>query len=247
MSPLAGRTVVVTRATDQAGSLAGALTDLGAQVIELPVVAIMEPADGGAALATALGSSDRYDWIVVTSPNGARRVADLLDGPSTARLAAVGPRTAGPLEASGQVVDLVPGRAVAESLLEEFPDPPESGGRILLAGAEVARDVLPDGLVAKGWEVDVVVAYRNVVPEVDPAVLARARAAHLVTFTAESTVRRYHDVAGATLPAAAACIGPISAAAARELGFATIEADPHSVAGLLDVVVAWAAASPPTT
>ena len=50
MNPLAGRTVVVTRATDQAGSLAGALTDLGAEVIELPVVAIVEPADGGAAL-----------------------------------------------------------------------------------------------------------------------------------------------------------------------------------------------------
>ncbi|MEO2156388.1 MAG: uroporphyrinogen-III synthase, partial [Acidimicrobiales bacterium] len=94
MNPLAGRTVVVTRATDQAGSLAGALTDLGAEVIELPVVAIVEPADGGAALSAALSSADRYDWIVVTSPNGARRVADLLDGSTTARLAAVGPRTA---------------------------------------------------------------------------------------------------------------------------------------------------------
>jgi len=249
VSPLAGRTVVVTRATDQAGSLAGALTDLGAEVIELPVVAIVEPADGGAALSalSALSSADRYDWIVVTSPNGARRVADLLDGSTTARLAAVGPRTAGPLLASGLAVDLVPGRAVAEGLLEEFPAPPDSGGRILLARAEVARDVLPDGLVARGWEVDVVVAYRNVAPDVDPAVLDRARAADLVTFTAESTVRSYHDVAGATLPVAAACIGPISAAAARELGFATIEADPHSVAGLLDAVVAWAAASPPTT
>ena len=247
MNPLAGRTVVVTRATDQAGSLAGALTDLGAEVIELPVVAIVEPADGGAALSAALSSADRYDWIVVTSPNGARRVADLLDGSTTARLAAVGPRTAGPLLASGLAVDLVPGRAVAEGLLEEFPAPPESGGRILLARAEVARDVLPDGLVARGWEVDVVVAYRNVAPDVDPAVLDRARVADLVTFTAESTVRRYHDVAGATLPVAAACIGPISAAAARELGFATIEADPHSVVGLLDAVVAWAAASPPTT
>jgi len=245
--PLAGRTVVVTRATDQAGSLAGALSDLGAEVIEMPVVAIVEPADGGVALAAALATADLYDWIVVTSPNGARRVADLLDGPTTARLAAVGPRTAGPLVASGQVVDLVPGRAVAEGLLEEFPAPPESGGRILLARAEVARDVLPDGLLAMGWVVDVVVAYRNVAPDVDPAVLARARAADLVTFTAESTVRRYHDVAGATVPVVAACIGPISAAAAGELGFTVIEAEPHSVSGLVEAVVAWAAASPPMT
>jgi uroporphyrinogen-III synthase len=82
---------------------------------------------------------------------------------------------------------------------------------------------------------------------VDPAVLARARSADLVTFTAESTVRRYRDVAGATLPVAAACIGPISAAAARQLGFAAIEADPHSVDGLVHAVVAWAEASLPTT
>ena len=247
MSPLAGRTVVVTRATDQAGALAGALIDLGAEVIELPVVAIVEPADGGAALAAALSAADRYDWIVVTSPNGARRVADLLDGPTEARFAAVGPRTAGQLVAAGRTVDLVPGRAVAEGLLEEFPAPPRSGGRILLARAAVARDVLPDGLVANGWEVDVVAAYRNVAPDVDPAVLARARAADLVTFTAESTVRRFHDQAGAALPVDAACIGPISAAAAAELGFTVMEADPHSVAGLVDAVVAWAAVSPPRT
>ncbi|MBT4677140.1 MAG: uroporphyrinogen-III synthase [Acidimicrobiaceae bacterium] len=247
MSPLAGRTVVVTRATDQAGSLAGALTGLGAEVIELPVVSIVEPADGGAALAAAMSSADRYDWIVVTSPNGARRVAEALDGPTSARLAAVGPRTAGALEAAGRVVDLVPGRAVAEGLLEEFPAPSKPGARILLARAEVARDVLPDGLVAAGWDVDVVVAYRNVAPDVDPAVLACARSADLVTFTAESTVRRYRDVAGATLPVAAACIGPISAAAARQLGFAVIEADPHSVDGLVHAAVAWAEASLPTT
>ena len=247
MSPLVGRTVVVTRATDQVGTLAGALAELGAEVVELPVIAIVEPSDGGAALAAALASADRYDWIVVTSPNGSRRVVDLLAGPTTARLAAVGPKTAAPLAASGRLVDLVPGRAVAEGLLEEFPSPPESGGRVLLARAEVARDVLPEGLSAAGWEVEVVAAYRNVVPVVDPAVLVRARSAHLVTFTAESTVRRYHDLAGANLPLAAACIGPISAAAARELGFAVVEAAPHSVAGLLDAVVAWAAASPPTT
>ncbi len=88
MSPLIGRTVVVTRATDQAGSLSTALADHGAKVVELPVVSIEESVDGGEALSAALARADCYDWIVVTSPNGARRVADGLAGPTTARLAA---------------------------------------------------------------------------------------------------------------------------------------------------------------
>ncbi len=83
----------------------------------------------------------------------------------------------------------MPDRAVAESLLEAFPAPPPDGGRVLLARAEVARDVLPDGLRAAGWEVDVVVAYRNVEPDVDPDVLAAARAADAASEIAALSVR----------------------------------------------------------
>jgi len=244
--PLVGRTVVVTRATDQAGSLAGALRDRGAEVVELPVIAIAEPADGGAALAAALDRAvgGGYEWLVVTSPNGARRVADGLVGRSfPGRIAAVGPKTAQPLVDAGFGVDLVPARAVAEGLLEDFPPPegPAAAGAVLVARAETARDVLPDGLRAAGWEVDEVVAYRNVAPDVDPAALTAARGADLVTFTSESTVRRYTElVGGLPVPAEAACIGPISADAARGIGYRVVEADPHSVAGLVDVVVGWA-------
>ena len=244
MIPLIGRTVVVTRATDQAGSLSTALADHGAKVVELPVVSIEESADGGEALSAALARADRYDWIVVTSPNGARRVADRLARPTMARLAAIGPKTAQPLLEAGHPVDLIPDRAVAEGLLEAFP-PSDGTGRVLLARAETARHVLPDGLRDAGWEVDVVVAYRNVIPDVDPEIREQARSAALVTFTAQSTVRRYHDLAGGPTPVTAACIGPISAAVARQLGFTVVEAEPHSVAGLVDSVLAWAAASSP--
>ena len=252
--PLTGCTIVVTRATDQARSLADALRGRGADVVELPVIAITDPTDGGAALTSALERAVEggHDWIVVTSPNGARRLAATFAGRSfPGRIAAIGPKTAEPLVDGGHPVDLVPARAVAEGLLVEFPAPDGDGSaRILLARAEEARDVLPDGLRVAGWEVEVVVAYRNVAPEVDPELLATAARADLVTFTSESTVHRYHDLfdglpgsAGSPVtPIHAACIGPISAAAARQAGHVVLEADPHSVDGLVAAVEEWAAA-----
>ncbi len=240
--PLAGRTLVVTRATDPAGTLSAAQAARGAQVVELPVIAVAEPADGGAALDSAVAGVAAYDWVVVTSPNGARRVSDRLGGtvPSDTRFAAIGPRTAVPLLAAGLAVDLIPDRAVAEGLLEEFPSPPDGGGRVLLARAEVSRDLLPDGLRAAGWDVDVVVAYRNVEPDSDPDALAVARGSDAVVFTAESTVRRYTALAGGPTPSDAVCIGPVSAGVARELGYRVVEADPHSVEGLVAATCAWA-------
>ncbi|MBT3245756.1 MAG: uroporphyrinogen-III synthase [Actinobacteria bacterium] len=237
--PLSGATFVVTRATDQAATLTAALVELGATVVELPVIAITDPADGGAALEAAVRGLRTYDWVVVTSPNGSHRLVDAISsqdptpgGSDCPRFAAIGPRTAAPLLEAGMVVDLVPEPSVAEALLGAFPAPP-SGGRVLVARAEVARPVLPDGLRAAGWEVDVVAAYRNVAPHADPDLVARARGADAVTFTSESTVRRYVDLVGRSMPPDAVCIGPISAAAARDMGFRVTEADPCSLAGLV--------------
>lgn len=220
-------------------------------MVELPVIALVDSADEGAAL---IAAADRavdggYDWIVVTSPNGAYRVVDALRGrPFPGRIAVVGPKTAEPFLNIGYAVDLVPAKALAEQLLAEFPAPTNgvAGSRVLLARAEMARDVLPDGLRAAGWAVDVVVAYRNVAPDVDPEVLVAASMADLVTFTSESTVHRYHGLfagpAGSSVaPVDAACIGPITAAAARSAGHRVVEADAHSVAGLVDAIEAWAA------
>jgi len=245
---LAGHTVVVTRATDQAGALAVALAERGATVVELPVVAIDDPADGGVALDAALDAAlergSAAGWLVVTSPNGARRAVDRLAGrPWPGQIAAVGPKTAEPLLGAGLVVDLVPDRAVAEGLLEDFPAPTDVGQRVLLARAEVARDVLPDGLCDAGFEVDVVTAYRNVEPTVDPEVLAAAADADLVIFTSESTVHRFTAMVSDRRPTAAVCIGPVSGAAARHAGYDVAEADPHSMAGLVAAVERWASGS----
>lgn len=239
--PLFGRSVVVTRSPGQASELSARLRELGASVVEVPTIDVVDPDDGGEALRSALVAGPAPDWLVVTSPNGARRVLDALDDVrhlAGVRLATVGPGTARVFADQRLVVDLVPARAVAEGLLEAFPDPPPGGGRVLLARAQVARDVLPDGLRARGWTVDVVDAYRTVPVTPDPAALDSVRAADAITFTSASSVANFVAAAGLdAVPTVVAAIGPITAAAARDLGVeVTVEASPHSIDGLVDAV-----------
>jgi uroporphyrinogen III methyltransferase/synthase len=244
--PLLGRRVVVTRSRAQASQLSARLRAEGAEVVEVPTIDIADPADGGAALRDAVARVAGYRWVVLTSPNGARRfTAELRDGRDLAgvRLAAIGPGTAAALADAHLIVDLVPERFVAESLLDAFPDP-EPGGpnRVLLARAEVARDVLPDGLRARGYDVDVVDAYRTVPAPVDDAARRAVADADVITFTSSSTVERFLDAVGADhVPAAVACIGPVTAATARDRGLhVDVEADVHTIDGLIDALVAWA-------
>ena len=111
-------------------------------------------------------------------------------------MAAIGPGTAAVLAEAGISVDLQPRQAVAESLLEALGDPPTPGARLLLARAEVGRDVLPDGLRSLGWSVDVVAAYRTVTPPPD-ATLA-TRVAQATPNATRNAVRMCGRVSGRT-------------------------------------------------
>jgi uroporphyrinogen III methyltransferase/synthase len=237
--PLFGRTVVVTRTAEQAGELSGRLRRLGAQVLEVPTIAVTEPADGGAALRDAVARVADYEWVVLTSPNGARRFcAELRDGRDLAgvRLAAIGPGTADVLAEHHLVCDLVPERFVAEGLLEVFPAP-SGRNTVLLARAEVARDVLPEGLAAAGWDVDVVTAYRTQPAQVTPETAEQVAAADAITFTSSSTVTNF-IATGAPVPPVVAAIGPVTAATAQEAGLTvTVEAGVHTLDGLVDALV----------
>lgn len=244
--PLQGTSVVVTRASDQASALSARLVALGAHVVEVPTIAIVDAADGGAELRAALASLDEVDWLVVTSPNGVDRVLAVepdLAGRLTAtgpKVAVVGPGTAAALERHGIAADLQPERFVAEGLLEAFPAPPSTGGTVLLAQAAGARPVLAEGLRAAGWTVRTAEAYRTVHPEIAGHLAAQARQADVVTFTSGSTVTGY--AAGVGLdppPRAVVCIGPVTADAARREGL-TVDAvaDPHTIDGVVDAVVA---------
>ncbi len=245
--PLSGRTVVVTRVGPRPSGLSGALRSAGAQVVDVPVVDIVAPADGGAALAAAAGRLDQYDWVAFTSANAVRALlARVRDGRAfgRARLAAVGPATAAALADAHLEADLVPETATAQGLLEVFPDPP-AGGRVLVPRAARGLPTLPEGLVARGWAVDEVEAYRTVPSTRPPAeVTARLAGADAVVFTSPSGIEAFLG-AGAppAVPAVVACIGPVTGAAARTAGLAgVLEASDPTPRGLVAALVAhWAA------
>jgi len=241
--PLFGKRIVVTRARAQASALVDRLRALGADTIELPAIAVEDAADGGAALLGAIADVDTYDWLVLTSPNGVHRTfAHVPDSRALGgvNVATIGTGTADALEHYRIVADLVPDRFVAEALLDAFPAPPVEGGRVLLARAAVARDVLPDGLRAKGWAVDVVEAYRTTPVHPSDDDLEALATADAVTFTSSSTVTNFLDAVGdRDLPPVVASIGPITSATARERGLTVdIEAEVHSIEGLVDALVA---------
>jgi uroporphyrinogen III methyltransferase/synthase len=241
--PLFGRRVVVTRAREQASELVARLHDLGAETIELPVIEIGEAADGGAALGSAVLRLGEFDWVAFTSANAVERFFARLgelggDGRSLGgvRVAAIGPGTAAALERQGVRADLVPGRYVAEAVVEAFPPGP---GRVLLPRAAVARDALPEGLRARGWEVEVVEAYRTALGRPSEEALAAARSADAVTFTSSSTVTNYLEAAGGErVPPVVACIGPVTAETARAAGLnVSVVAVEHTIDGLVGALV----------
>jgi len=204
--------VAVTRASGQADALCERLVELGCEPVVWPLIAI-EP------LGDAPVDPRGYDWIVVTSPNGAAELARRLKE-RPGRLAAIGPGTAAVLRAGGLEPDLVPSVSTQEGLLAELPRP---ANRVLLAAAEGARQLLVDELGA-----DFLPLYRTVelVPEdvpddLDFALLASPSAARALARTRARTT-----------PVIA--IGPQTAVAARELALDVVaEAESHDLAGLV--------------
>ncbi len=235
--PLLGRTVAVTRARAQASALAARLRALGATVVETPSIRI-EP------LAVTVPDLAAYDLVCVTSPNGATRLleevrdARALAGP---RIAAIGPGTARALAEGGIVADIVPPRAVAESLLQALAG--ERVDRVLIARAQEARDLLPDGLRERGAEVDILALYRTEAEPLDEAARAAVLGAEYLTFASASAARLTHAAAGTLAGPRIVSIGPVTSAALVELGFPPdVEATEHTPDGLVAALVADATA-----
>ncbi len=253
--PLLGRNIVVTRDARHASSLVNSLRSLGAYVESCPTIEIAPP-DDPSHLEDAVSRLSSYNWVVFTSANGVERLVECLlasgrdvRGFGDARLACIGPATAEALRARGLRVDVIPESYVAESLFEALASAgPMDGARILLARAAVARDVLPDALREAGATVDVIDAYRTIVPAGAAESIRRVVDSPdgvLVTLTSSSTASHFAALAGDSRVSGveAACIGPITSATARELGFSVVvEATTFTTAGLVEAIVNWATA-----
>ena len=249
--PLAGRRLLVTRAVHQAGKLSDGLYALGATVVEVPVLEIVPP-ESYAALDDALKRLDRYDWLVLSSTNTLDalccRCARFGVNPAKAEglnVAAVGRATAESARHYGFHVAVVPEAQVAEGLVSALGEKVR-GKRVLLPRAAAARDVIPDALREAGATVDVVDAYRNVLPEAAPEQLRLALDGGIdaATFTSSSSASRLAEaarLAGIAWPLAgvpAVSIGPITSRTLRDLGWEpAAEANPYDIPGLIAAVV----------
>ena len=245
--PLTGRRVLVTRALHQAGKLSEGLRALGAEPVEVPVLEIRPP-ESFEPLDAALRQIGGYDWLILTSANAVRALAGRaafpnisLDKLAAPQVAAVGEATAAAARKAGLQIAFVPESYVAESLVEGLL-PLSAGRRILLVRAALARDVIPDALRAAGAAVDVVDAYRNVLPESAPALLRQALSEGLdaATFTSSSSATHLAEAAraaGVAWPLAAVSavsIGPITSQTLRALGWPpAAEAEPYDIPGLI--------------
>jgi uroporphyrinogen III methyltransferase/synthase len=246
--PLFGKRIVNTRAREQASELTARLSALGAEVIELPTIEIQPPLDYQP-LDQAIARLSTYDWLLFTSVNGVSRFIERLDGSKTdlrsirARICAIGPATRAAIEALHLKVDAMGEEYVAEGLLEALSGYPLDGARILLPRAAVARDLIPIELTRRGAHVDVVEAYRTVMPA---AAAERAREVFaapvkpdLVTLTSSSSARNLVLTAGASALAGirAASIGPVTTRTARDLGLeVAIQARKFTLDGLVEAI-----------
>jgi uroporphyrinogen-III synthase/uroporphyrinogen III methyltransferase/synthase len=252
--PLSGRRVLVTRAAHQAGKLSEGLRALGAEPVEVPVLEIHPPASFEP-FDAALRQLNGYDWLILTSANAvyalAERAVSLginLAQQALPQVAAIGEATASEARKAGLQVVFVPDAYVAESLVEGLSKSLQiqpSMQRILLVRAAVARDVIPDALRTAGALVDVVDAYRNVMPEAAPVQLRQAlgKGIDAVTFTSSSSATHLAEaahVAGVVWPFAgvpAVSIGPITSQTLSELGWPpAAEAVPSDIPGLIAAV-----------
>lgn len=211
---LAGRRIAITR--PEPGPVGVTLERLGATVVHVPLIEIAPPDDGGSALAERLGHLDEYDWLVVTSANGARAVGAAAAA-SPVRLAVVGDQTGAVLAAAaGRPVDLVADVPRAEGLVAAFPI---DGSAVLVAHADRASRTVVDGLRLAGHRVDAVVAYRTLNRAPTAAERAELARADAVIFASGSAIDAWTAAGLPAPPAVMIVAGPVTDAAARRAGF----------------------------
>jgi uroporphyrinogen III methyltransferase / synthase len=254
---LFGRRIVVTRSRDQASQFLAGLTELGAECIEFPTIKIVPPSsrDG---MDKAIQRLEGYNWLIFTSVNGVEYFFKrLFDSGKDIRslwnikVAAIGPKTAEAVRHRGIRPDLVPDEYRAEAVVEAFKNYDLKGSSILLPRAFEAREILPDELRQMGAQVDVVEAYRTVMPETGAEKLAamlEKGEIDMATFTSSSTVLNFlsmfkdkrEDLLQWMKGVTVACIGPITAKTAEDNGLkVAVSAKEYTIEALTAAIVEY--------
>jgi uroporphyrinogen III methyltransferase/synthase len=262
---LFGKRIVVTRAREQASDLVARLSELGAECVEFPTIEVISPSSWKE-LDRTIGNLESYQWLVFTSVNGVKYFFDRLEDSGQdvrnlkgIRIAAIGPKTADAIRGKGVKPDLVPEEYRAEAVVEAFRKRGVKGLRILLPRAAEAREVLPQELEKMGAAVEVVEAYRTVMPEGDKngirAMLEKGDI-HMVTFTSSSTVNNFMEMFEGESDqlfkwmekVTVACIGPVTAKTAQERGLSVrITPSDYTIEALAKAIVDWFAHNQPFT
>ena len=255
--PLFGKRVLVTRTRAQAGVLAELLHTRGAEAIELPTIEV-QTLDDYTELDAALRGVQQHGWTLFTSVNAVEIVFERMESMGLdartfggVKVGAIGPSTAKALRHNGIAPDLVPDTFLSEALLEGLTARGVTGVSVLLPRSDIATDNLADGLRAAGAVVEDVTAYVTTTPQASEQTLIDVLegGVDVATFTSASTVRnllRLLDedrdrLAGVTV----ACIGPVTATAARAAGLKVdIVSAEHTITGLVDALESYFAEEP---
>ena len=247
--PLLGRSVVVTRAREQASGLAAQLADLGAEVIQFPTIDI-KPLEDYSSVDAAVRNLGAYDWLIFTSANGVKCFWERLEAQGLDARALYGPATAQAVRTHGIAPDFVPEAYIAESVAEGLIGLGMDGKKVLLPRAREAREVLPEELRKAGAQVDVLPVYETVPAAAHrDEVLQRLEAGTLdaVTFGSSSTVDNFF----AQIPADTirnqpegkrvkfASIGPVTTKTLAKYGFACdIQPEDFTIPALVKALTA---------
>ena len=257
--PLAGKTILVTRASSQASEFSQMLQDKGAIAVDLPALEIREPASWQE-MDRAIAQIDRFDWLILTSANAVNFFLDRLlqqgkdfRALASLKIAVVGRKTNRFLNQRGLVADFTPPAFVADSLIEHFPADPKGLNLLFPRVESGGRDVLVREMSAKGATLSEVAAYESVCPErIPPAakVALETGGIDAVTFGSSKTVRHFAQLMEKTFgdrwrdlmkTVAVASIGPQTSRDCGELlGKVTFEAKEYTLSGLIDGLEQWA-------
>jgi len=235
------RKVIVTRALSQAKPLLQRLIASGFETFHLPTIEIQPPDDEGKELRDSIQNLAAYDWIILTSSNGAEMFLEEINDKTVIdqkQIAVIGSGTEKTLEKYGFEADLIPNDFLAEGLVQAFPDF-QDNGRVLLPCATQARDFLPTALRKSGWTVDVVHAYQTCIPKHFGSFNNQRIGADFIIFTSPSTIENFISMYGVeNMPPNIISIGPVTSNAIRNFNLdVDLEANPSNTEGIIDCLL----------